>query len=264
MDMPTPVEPRLVADDTHILTTLLPAPGLGILPANAFVIRAAEPVVIDAGVSALAGAAFEQVCSVIDPADVRWIYLTHTDPDHTGCLDALLAAAPRARIVTTYLGMGKLGLSRQIAPERFYLLNPGQSLDLGDRQLLAIRPPVYDAPETTGVFDGKTRALFSADCFGGVLGGPADAARAVPAASLRDGIVTWSGVDAPWLAATDAASFERSLTAVTDLGPRLVLSSHLPPAWDMMPALLDALRSARVAPSFVGPDQAALEQMAAA
>jgi hypothetical protein len=264
MNTPTPMEPRLVAEDTHILTTYLPVPGLGILPANAFVVRAAEPVLIDAGVTALADAAFEQVCSVIDPGDLRWIYLTHTDPDHTGCLDALLAAAPKARIVTTFLGMGKLGLARQIPPERLYLLNPGQALDVGDRRLLAIQPPVFDAPETTGVFDGKTRVLFSADCFGGVLAEPADAASAVPAPSLCEGIVTWSSVDAPWLSATDATALERRFGAVTDLGPRLVLSSHLPPALDMMPALLEALRAAREAPPFLGPDQAALEQMMAA
>jgi hypothetical protein len=34
--------------------------------------------------------------------------------------------------------------------DRVFLLNPGQSLDLGDRRVAAFRPPVYDSPATTG------------------------------------------------------------------------------------------------------------------
>jgi hypothetical protein len=46
--------------------------------------------------------------------------------------------------------MGKLSLRFAIAPERFYLVNPGQSLDVGDRLLAVFSPPTYDAPETVG------------------------------------------------------------------------------------------------------------------
>ncbi len=74
----------------------------------------------------------------------------------------MLELAPNARIVTTYLGMGKLGI-QGFPVERVYLLNPGQSLDVGDRTLQALTPPSYDAPETTALFDNKTRTLFSAD-----------------------------------------------------------------------------------------------------
>jgi len=44
----------------------------------------------------------------IDPADVRWIWLTHPDRDHTGGLYDLLEAAPQASEVTTFLGAGIL------------------------------------------------------------------------------------------------------------------------------------------------------------
>jgi flavorubredoxin len=48
----------------------------------------------------------------IDPADVRWIWLTHPDRDHTGGLYDLLEAAPQARVVTTFLGVGILSTER--------------------------------------------------------------------------------------------------------------------------------------------------------
>ena len=50
--------------------------------------------------------------------------------------------------------------------DRVYLLNPGQSLDVGDRKLAAFRPPLFDSPATTGFIDTKSGAMFSSDCFG--------------------------------------------------------------------------------------------------
>ena len=62
----------------------------------------------------------------------------------------ILTAAPDAQLITTFLGLGILSMEYQIGLERVFLLNPGQSLDLGDRRLAAFRPPVYDSAATTG------------------------------------------------------------------------------------------------------------------
>jgi glyoxylase-like metal-dependent hydrolase (beta-lactamase superfamily II) len=261
MNAPTMIEPRRVAPDTDMLSVYLPVPGLGILPANAFLIRAAEPVLVDTGVLALGEAFFDQVCSLIDPGDLRWIWLTHLDPDHLGCFDRLLEAAPQARIVTTFLGMGKLGLSRAIAPERIYLLNPGQALEVGDRRLLALKPPSFDAPETTGLFDARTRTLFSSDCFGALLGAPVESAADIAAADLRDGLIAWTSVDCPWLAMTDEAALRAAIAQLLAHEPAMILGSHLPPAPAMAETLAGYLTAARLAEPFVGPDQQALMAM---
>lgn len=39
-------------EDTHVLPTYYPVPGFGILPVNAFVLKAKEPVLVDAGLLA--------------------------------------------------------------------------------------------------------------------------------------------------------------------------------------------------------------------
>jgi hypothetical protein len=54
-----------------------------------------------------------------------------------------------------------------------------------------------------------------------------------------------------------------SLEPARRLDPQLVLSTHLPPAHQAMPQLLDMLASAPDADPFVGPDQEALEQLLA-
>jgi flavorubredoxin len=168
MQTPTLFEPLRLDADTCQLGSWMPVPGLGLLPVNAYVIAAREPVLIDTGLGALRDDFVAALGRVIDPAELRWIWITHMDADHIGNLPAVLARAPRARVVTTYLGLGKLGLLG-LPQERARLLNPGQTLDVGDRGLTALVPPTFDAPETTALLDGRTRNLFSADAFGAVL-----------------------------------------------------------------------------------------------
>jgi flavorubredoxin len=263
MDQPTMFEPRSVAADTESLSSYLPVPGFGVLPINAFLIRATQPVLIDTGIAALRNEFLQNLRSLITPEELRWIWITHADVDHVGSLEAVLAQAPHARVVTTFVGMAKMSL-QQLPTDRVYLLNPGQSLDIGDRQLLAVRPPTFDAPETTGLFDTRTRVLFSADSFGALMAEPAENAADLSPKDLRDGQTTWATIDAPWLQFVDEQKFAANVNRVGQLEPSVVLSAHLPPARDMTQTLCQNLILACQAPAFEGPDQAALERMMAA
>lgn len=258
-------EPRMLdthhsAPDTETLVSYMPVPGFGVIPINSFLIRSKQPVLVDTGLAPLRDSWFEMLSSRIDLDDIRWIWITHTDPDHVGNLKELLERAPQARLVTTYLGMGKLGMLG-IPVDRVYLLNPEQKLDVGDRELVAFAPPSFDAPETTGLYDGSTRTLFSADCFGALMEEPAEDAAEISREALSQGIRGWAVVDAPWLTMVDPQRFDAALRNVRDIGAETVLSSHLPAARGMTERLVTELRAARETPSFTGPDQAALEEM---
>jgi flavorubredoxin len=263
MNEPALIDPRIVATDTTSITTYFPLPGLGILPINAFFIKAQQPVLVDTGLAAMGEQFRDQLYNLIEPADIKWIWITHADPDHLGNLKDILNDAPNARIVISYMGMGKMGLLG-IPLDRVYLINPGQYLDVGDRKLLAVSPPTYDAPETCGLFDTKHSTLFSADSFGALMQEPSETAESINADELREGCIGWATIDAPWLNKVDQVKFGESLSDISKLNATTILSSHLPPAQGINNELLSYLKDATQVPRFVGPDQAALEKMMAA
>jgi flavorubredoxin len=261
MDKPTTFETYQAAPDIDVLRAYFPIPGLGIIPVNAFVLKAAQPVLVDTGLVPLSDEFMEKLSSVIDPGDLRWLWLTHTDQDHIGSLWRVLEAAPRIRIITTYLGVGKMSLFAPLPMDRIYLLNPGQSISIGDRILTAIKPPSYDALETTGFYDPKTEAFFSSDCFGALMPEPVEDPAAMGAENLRKAMVFWATVDAPWLHIVDRTLFAKDINRIRQISPKLVLSAHLPVARNMTDDLLENLAAVPDAEPFVGPDQQALEAM---
>jgi hypothetical protein len=256
-----------IGRDISVLADQLEVPGIGFLPVNAFVLHASEPVVVDTGLSLPGRGFMDALGSVIDPADVEWIWLTHPDRDHTGALFDLLDAAPRARVITTFLGVGIMSTERPLPLNRVYLLNPGQSLEVGDRQLTAFRPPLFDSPATVGCYDDRTQACFSSDCFGAPMP-TADLATCenvaqLTTSDLRAGQLLWATVDSPWVHTVDAAKFLHTLAPLQALEPAIILSSHLPPAIGRTADLLDMAAAAPRCTPFVGPDQAALEHLLA-
>jgi glyoxylase-like metal-dependent hydrolase (beta-lactamase superfamily II) len=255
------------APDVLALSDAAPIPGLGFLPVNAYVVHAQQPVLVDSGLPTSGPEFLDALWAQIDPGDLRWIYLTHPDRDHTGSLMNILRAAPAARLVTTFLGLGIFTIENDIPPDRVFLLNPGQSLDVGDRHLTAFRPPVYDSPATTGFYDDKTGTCFTSDCFGSPMATAeqalVDDIAAIPTDDLLAGQRLWATVDSPWVTSVDRNAFREALQPLRQLDPPVVLCTHLPPAHGSAAQLLNTLETAPDADPFVGPDQAALEAMLA-
>ncbi|MHB8872979.1 MAG: oxygen-binding di-iron domain-containing protein [Myxococcaceae bacterium] len=255
-------KPYEIQSDIHVFPAYVPVPAIGLLPVNGFLVRAAQPYLVDTGLPMDAEAYVHAVEDVIDPTDLKWIYLTHTDPDHIGALVALLDRAPGAKIITTLVAFAKLQIGlRPLPPDRVVLLNPGERLNLGDRALSVMRPPLFDAPETTMVHDSRLDALFSADAFGGPLDEPAALANELPDARLEPSQLLWASVDAPWIHYVDRRRFGAYLAEIQELDPAWVFSSHLPPARRMAKTLCRTLYKAPDAAPWVAPDQAAFQAL---
>ncbi|AZQ68403.1 hypothetical protein EF888_15470 [Silicimonas algicola] len=145
--------------------------------------------------------------------------------------------------MTNFLGAGKMGMMGVGDPSRMRLLEPGEVFEVRSRRLHQVKPPYYDAPETMGFFDETDRVFFAADAFGALLPGSVETIEEIPEDGLREGLVAWSSVDAPWLAEMDRASLGRMLGALEALDPAHVLSGHLPVS-HRLDTLTDIVRSA--------------------
>jgi flavorubredoxin len=257
-----PMDSYKATPDIDVITSNFPIPGFGLVPINAFVIKGSEPILVDTGAVVESAAFMPALRSIIDPADLKWIWLTHTDFDHIGSLHRLLEENPRLRVITTFLGVGIMSLFAPLPMDRVNFVNPGESVTVGDRKLTAVRPPAFDNPSTTGFYDDKSGVFFSSDCFGALLADPPQNAADLSDKDLREGQLFWATVDSPWLHKVDEGTFAKELRAIRSMEPKMILSSHLPAAGgDMTDRLLASLADAPSAQPFVGPDQAALEQM---
>ncbi|MGO9874680.1 MAG: MBL fold metallo-hydrolase [Acidimicrobiia bacterium] len=253
------------APDIDVVSSTATIADFGSLAINAFVMHGDEPLLVDTGAVVETDDFMTALRTVIDPTELRWIWLSHTDFDHIGSLPTLLDENPQLRVITTFFGMGIMGLSSTPLPlDRVRLVNPGQRIRVGDRTLRAIKPPVYDNAVTTGFYDATSRTLFSADCFGALLRDVPQSAADISDTDLRDGQTLWVTIDSPWIHNVDRKLFADQLAQIGGLDPTIVLSGHLPPApGAMLDKLLDTLAAAPDAPTFVGPDHAMLEQMLA-
>jgi hypothetical protein len=243
-------------------------PALGALAINAWVVHADEPVLVDTGRPVEREAFLEALGSIIDPAELRWVWLTHPDRDHMGSLFDVLALAPQARLVTTFLAAGYLTVEFEVPLDRLQLVNPGESLSIGGgRRLHAFRPPVYDSPMTVGFFDDQTGVCVSSDCFGGLMPSlelaEADDISDLDPQAVRDGQLAWTVTDSPWVNSVDRSKFAATYAALRDYAPEVVLSTHLPPATGQFDRFLDLLEAVPDAPPMEPPVQAMLDAMLA-
>src|SRR5690606_41138890 len=96
-----------------VLPAWVPLPGLGALPVNTFVLSGREPMLVDTGIAALGDPLLAALSGVVDPTDLRWIWLSHADHDHTGNLERLLAMAPKGAGPRRVPGEGQAGTARR-------------------------------------------------------------------------------------------------------------------------------------------------------
>jgi flavorubredoxin len=262
-DVPA-TEPVRIAPDTWLIPNLAPAGDGLFLPVNSMVIRGREPVIVDTGAPIHRALWVEKAFSVVEPEDVRWIFLSHDDGDHTGALFDVLEHCPQATLVTNFFSVERLSLEKPALPlQRMRWLEPGDRLDIGDRVLQLFRPPIFDGPTTRGLFDPKTGAMWAVDSFACFTPGPLDA-DALPAEALG-GMTGLNSAVSPWHAWLDRERYGRHVDAVEALGARVAASAHGPVLrGGALDDAFDRVRALAGAPIIPLPGQALLDQLLAA
>jgi len=255
--------PYQLTENIEILPSFFQIPGMGFLAVNSFIIKSKEPVLIDTGMGIDRPEFMKSLESIINPKDLRWVWLTHDDADHTGNLRTVLEAAPNARLAANALAVLRCSTGWPVPMDRVYWLNPGDAISAGDHELVAVRPPIFDNPTTIGVYDKKSEAFFSADFFGAIIPEPAKNAEDVTETDLAQGLLSWASADSPWVHMVEPGKFNDALGKIRKIAPKRIFSAHLPPATGKTEQLLGWLENLPSSTPFITPDQTALEQILA-
>jgi flavorubredoxin len=219
---PTQIAPETFVIHDHVGEGLAPV----IVPINTMVIRAKEPVVVDTGFADNEKQFLSDVFSIVEPEDIRWVFISHDDIDHTGNVNALMQAAPNATLVINWFLMERMGSTLEVPPFRMRWVGDNESFSVGDRELLAVRPPVYDSPTTRGLFDPSTGVYWGSDSFAAPMTEVVSNADQQDTEFWTFGMHMFHQYLSPWFAMLDEAKFQRSVDRIASLDVRTIASCH--------------------------------------
>jgi len=221
--------PLEIAPDTFVIRAVHSAPNMS-TNLNSMLILAKEPVVVDTGMVINREQWFEDLFSLVHPDEVRWIYVTHDDCDHTGNLVEALERCPRAMVVTNRAASWRTSAAFGIPEERIRTVANGETFSLGDRSFLAFRPPVFDSPYTLGLFDPRTRVYYASDAFCTPMPpSPVDRVDEISALMWAEGMAKYHQFSlCPWISIVDQDKFGVEVNKLAALGIKVIVGAHTP------------------------------------
>jgi flavorubredoxin len=261
------VPPTEVAADTFVIHQVQPALGQPLFVyLNSMVIRGKEPVIVDTGTPANRKQWLEDAFSLVEPRDVRWVFISHDDVDHTGNLDEVMTACPNATLVCNWAMVERHTNCFAFPLERCRWVMDGESFDVGDRTLRALRPPVYDSPTTRGLYDPKTKLYWAVDTFATPLPDPQMGIADLDPGFWRELMWVFAvGAVSPWLTMLDHDKYGRYVDQTQTLDITTIAACHTPVIEG--PYIAQAFARIRELPTIDAPmlpDHSILEQIIAA
>ncbi len=132
---------------------------------NSYFINADKKTIIDTSKAKFLDTYLAKIRKVCDPAEIEYIVLNHTEPDHSGNLTSLLDLAPKA----TVIGSGQaLKYLTDMTDREFKSLKvkDGDVVDLGNKKLKVIGAPNLHWPDSIYTYLEEDKLLFTCDSFG--------------------------------------------------------------------------------------------------
>jgi flavorubredoxin len=263
----TYVPPTEIAPDTYVIHQIQPALGQPLFVyLNSMVILGKEPVIVDTGTPANREQWLKDAFSLVEPEDVRWVFISHDDVDHSGNLDEVMSACTNAQLVCNWAMVERHTNCFDFPLERCRWVMHEESFDVGDRSLHALRPPLYDSPTTRGIFDSKTGVYWSVDTFATPLPDPHVGIGDLDPEFWDFGMTLFAfGALCPWLSLLDSEKFGRYVDGIQGLDIKTIAGCHTPVIEG--PHIAQAFDHVRKLPSVEPPplpDQSILDQIVAA
>jgi len=133
---------------------------------NSFIIRGEKTALVDTSHEKFRQQYMETLTGEIDPKEIDYLIISHTEPDHSGLVKDVLALAPQAIVVGAKVAIQFLENLVHQPFERLVVKN-GDKLDLGNGHIIEfVSAPNLHWPDTIFSYDSKTQVLFTCDAFG--------------------------------------------------------------------------------------------------
>ncbi|GCL40027.1 MULTISPECIES: diflavin flavoprotein [Sphaerospermopsis] len=133
---------------------------------NSFLIRGEQTALVDTSHEKFRQLYFDTLTGLINPQDIDYLIISHTEPDHSGLVKDLLQKAPDITVVGSKVAIQFLeDLVHQ--PFKRRIVKNGDRLDLGNgHEFEFVIAPNLHWPDTIFSFDHKTQILYTCDAFG--------------------------------------------------------------------------------------------------
>lgn len=132
---------------------------------NSYFINAEKKTIVETVKEKFWDTYLEKIRKVVDPSEIEYIIVDHTEPDHSGCVAKLMQLAPKAKVV----GSGNaIRYLRDLTGFDFpyQIVKDGDVLDLGNKKLRFISAPNLHWPDTIMTYLEEDKLLFTCDIFG--------------------------------------------------------------------------------------------------
>ena len=132
---------------------------------NAYLLSTEKPTVIDTVDMEFGREFVEYLSELIDPNEIQYIVINHTEPDHSGGMAALANRAPNATIVCTEIAVNELKEMYKLHSRNFLVVKDGDTLDIGGKILKFKETPYLHTAETMITYCVDDKILFPCDIF---------------------------------------------------------------------------------------------------
>ena len=133
---------------------------------NSFLIQGEQTALVDTSHEKFRQLYLDTLTGLIDPTQLNYLIVSHTEPDHSGLVKDILALAPHVTVVGSKVAIQFLE-NWLHQPFQSRIVKNGDRLDLGNGHVLEfVIAPNLHWPDTIFTFDAKTQTLYTCDAFG--------------------------------------------------------------------------------------------------
>jgi len=133
---------------------------------NSFIIQGEQTALVDTSHAKFRQLYLDILTGRIDPTQLNYLIINHTEPDHSGLVKEVLALAPQVTVVGSKVAIQFLE-DWLHQPFEKQIVKNGDRLDLGNGHILEfVIAPNLHWPDTMFTYDAKTQILYTCDAFG--------------------------------------------------------------------------------------------------